>query len=271
MCHVIPVAMSTEELFVAAAKGCLSIGRKSLSVPQSLDLAVQILAVDLGLKPALLYDSNSASADQVHSYLRSLQSSNLVSKSLLTLDLNGNAVIINLVAVRSNMEQLFHNGTVAIIDVCHSLETPTITDPLRGELKSMTHDLLCLLSGLELLKEDEKAYYVGEKSEEWNLCTVFGFLLGFPATYWFDQTKSFENCLAMTPLVVTTASATWQAGRSSHRCCLYSFSIPALLLGEMQPGLESWRICLQERFQQQNILEDLTISQTTVTLPTVCL
>lgn len=271
MCHVIPAAMSTEELFVAAAKGCLSIGRKSLSVPQSLDLAVQILAVDLGLKPALLYDSNSASADQVQSYLRSLQSSKLVSKSLLTLDLNGNAVVINPVAARSNAEQLFHSGNVAIIDVCHSLETPTITNPLRGELKSMTRDLPCLLSGLEQLKEDEKPYYVGEKSEEWNLCTVFGFLLGFPITYWFDHTKSFENCLAMTPLVVTTASATWQAGRSSHRCCLYSFSVPAVLLGEMQPSLESWRICLQERFQQQNILKDLTISQTTVTLPSVCL
>ncbi|XP_044028669.1 UPF0739 protein C1orf74 homolog isoform X1 [Siniperca chuatsi] len=268
---VISAAMSTQELFVAAAHKCLSAGRKSLSVPQSRDLAAQVLAVDLGLKPALLYDSNGASADQVRQYLSSLQSSQLVSKSLLTLDLNGNALIVNPVTVRSNVEQLFHDGNVAVIDVCHSLEKPTIADPLRRELKSMAHDLLLLLRGFEHLTEAEKPHYVGEKSDEWNLCTVFGLLLGYPVTYWFDQTKSFENCLSMTPLIVTTASATWQADTAAHRCCLYSFSVPAVLLKEIQSNLEHWRLCLQERFQQQNVLKDLTVCQSTVILPSVCL
>lgn len=263
--------MSTQELFVAAARKCLSTGRKSLSVPQSLDLAAQVSAVDLGLKPALLYDSNSAGADQVQQYLSSLQSSQLVSKSLLTLDLNGNTLIVNPQTARSYVEQLIHGNNVAVIDICHSLEKPTITDPLRGELRSMTHDLLLLLRGFEELKEAEKPYYVGEKSEEWNLCTVFGLLLGFPVTYWFDQTKSFENCLSMTPLMVTTASATWQADTAGHRCCLYSFSVPAVLLKAVQSNLETWRLCLQERFQQQNILQDLTVCCSTVTLPSVCL
>ncbi|KAF1391733.1 hypothetical protein PFLUV_G00045150 [Perca fluviatilis] len=271
MCDVISAAMSAQELFVAAARKCLSAGRKSLSVPQSLDLAVQVLALDLGLKPALLYDSNGAGADQVQQYLSSLQSSQLVSKSLLTLDLNGNTLIINPLTVRSNVEQLVHDNNVAFIDVCHSLEKPTIAGLLRGELKSMTHDLQLLLRGVEQLKEAEKPHYVGEKSEEWNLCTAFGILLGFPVTYWFDQTKSFENCLSMTPLMVTTASATWQADTAGHRCCLYSFSVPAVLLKAVQSNLENWKLCLQERFQQQNVLKDLTVCQSTVTLPSVCL
>ncbi|XP_037643373.1 UPF0739 protein C1orf74 homolog [Sebastes umbrosus] len=263
--------MSTQELFVAAARKCLAAGRKSLSVPQSLDLAAQVSAVDLGLKPALLYDSNGAGADQVQQYLSSLQSSQLVSKSLLTLDLNGNTLIVNPLTVRSDVEQLCHDNNVAVIDVCHSLEKPTIADPLRAELKSTTRDLLLVLRGFEQLKEAEKPHYVGEKSEEWNLCTVFGLLLGFPVTYWFDQTKSFENCLSMTPLTVTTASATWQADSAAHRCCLYSFSVPAALLTAVQSNLENWRVRLQDRFQQQNVLKDLTVCQTTVTLPSVCL
>lgn len=261
--------MSTQELFVAAARKCLSAGRKSLSVPQSLDLAAQVSAVGLGLKPALLYDSNGAGADQVQRYLSSLQSSQLVSKSLLTLDLNGNSLIVNPLTVRSNVEQLIGDGNVAVIDVCHSLEKPAVADP--HQLKSTAHDLLLLLRGLEHLKEAEKPHYVGEKSEEWNLCTVFGLFLGYPVTYWFDQTKSFENCLSMTPLTVTTASATWQTDTAGHRCCLYSFSVPAVLLKEIQPALENWRLRLQERFQQQNVLKDLTICQSTVTLPSVCL
>lgn len=259
--------MSTQELFVAAARKYLTAGRKSLSVPQSLDLAAQISAVDLGLKPALLYDGNSAGADQVQQYLSSLQSSQLVSKSLLTLDLNENTLIVNPLAVRSHVEQLFHDNNVAVIDVCHSLEKPAVTDPLRGELKSTTHDLLLLLRELEA----DVAHCVGEKSEQWNLCTVFGLLLGYPVTYWFDQTKSFENCLSMTPLVVTTASAIWQADAAGHRCRLYSFSVPADLVKEVQSNLENWRLCLQERFQQQNVLKDLTVCQSTVTLPSVCL
>ncbi|XP_071349946.1 UPF0739 protein C1orf74 homolog [Trachinotus anak] len=263
--------MSSQELFVAAARKSLCIGRKSLSVPQSLDLAAQVSAVDLGLKPALLYDSNSASSEQVQQYLSSLQSSQLVSKSLLTLDLNGNTLIVNPVTVRSNIELTLHDGGVAVIDVCHSLEKPTITDRLRGELKSVIEDLLLLLRGFEQLKEAEKPLYVGEKCEEWNLCTVFGLLLGFPVTYWFNQTKSFENCLSMTPLMVTTAVATWQADTSGHRCCLYSFSVPAVLLKETQANLECWGLRLQEKFQQQNVLKDLSICQNTVTLPSVCL
>ncbi|KAK9528946.1 hypothetical protein VZT92_013073 [Zoarces viviparus] len=259
--------MSTQELFIAAARRCLSAGRKSLSVPQSLDLAAQVSAVDLGLKPALLYDSNSAGADQVQQYLSSLQSSQLVSKSLLTLDLNGNSLIVNTLRVGSNVEQLLHDNNVAVIDICHTLEEPIVADSLRGE----TQDVLLLLRRLEQLKEAEKPHYVGEQSDDWNLCTVFGLLLGFPVTYWFDQTKSFENCLSMTPLIVTTASATWQADSAGHRFCLYSFSFPAVLLKALQSNLEHWRLCLQERFKQQSVLTDLTFCQSTVTLPSVCL
>lgn len=263
--------MSAQELFVASARKCLCVGRKSPSVPQSVDLAVQVLAVDLGLKPALLYDSNSASTEQVRQYLRSLQASQLVSKSLLTLDLNGNTLIFNPATVISNLEQVLHDRSVAVIDVCHSLEKPVIAEPLTAELKSITEDLLLLLKGFEKLREAEEPLYVGEKCDQWNLCTVFGLLLGFPVTYWFDQTKSFENCLSMTPLMVTTAATTWQADAASHTCCLYSFSIPDVLHEETHSNVEYWRLQLQEKFQQQHVLKDLTVCQTTVILPSVCL
>uniref|UniRef100_A0A3Q3N5W4 Zgc:112163 n=1 Tax=Mastacembelus armatus TaxID=205130 RepID=A0A3Q3N5W4_9TELE len=264
-------SMSAQQLYVEAARMRLCVGRKHLSVRQSLDLATQVLAVDLRLKPALLYDSNSASAEQVQQYLSSLQSAQLVSKSLLILDLNGNTFIFNPVTVISNLEQVLHDSCIVVINVCHSLEKPTIADPRRAELKCMTQDLLLLLREFEQLREAEKPLYVGEKCKEWNLCTVFGLLLGYPVIYWFDQTESFENCLSMTPLMVTAAAAVWQAGEVGHRCTLYSFSVPALLHEETRSNLEYWRFCLQERFQQQNVLQDLTICQNTVTLPSVCL
>lgn len=263
-------AMSAEEFFVAAAQKCLSAGRKSLSLPRSLDLAAQVVAVDLGLKPALLYDTNAACAEQVQQYLSALQSARLVSKSLLTLDFNGNVVIANPLAVRPNIEQLF-DSRVAVIDVRHSLDQPALLGTLEGQVKSTAQDLLLVLRDIEQLKGAEKRQFVEEKSKDWNLCTVFGLLLGYPATYWFDQTKSHENCLAMTPLLVTTASAIWQAGATSHRFCLYSFSVPAALLQELQTNLGHWRACLRVGFERQRVLNDLEICQKTVTLPSVCL
>uniref|UniRef100_A0A8C6L4F5 Zgc:112163 n=1 Tax=Nothobranchius furzeri TaxID=105023 RepID=A0A8C6L4F5_NOTFU len=223
----------------------------------SLDLAAHVSAVETGLKPALLHDSNGAcAAAQVQQYLSSLQSLQLVSESLFTLDLNGNSLIINTGAVRSNLERVLCDDSVAVIDVCHSLDQPAVSNSQRGEIKSVMEDLLLLLE---------------QQEEEWNLCAVSGVLLGFPVTYWFDQTESFENCLSMTPLMVITASASWQADGPHHRCCLYSFTLPAALQEETRPKLEDWELRLQERFKQQRILKDLRISQATVSLPSVCL
>ncbi|XP_061689327.1 UPF0739 protein C1orf74 homolog [Syngnathoides biaculeatus] len=264
--------MSTPELFVAAARQCLSIRRKSLSVPQCLDVAAQLSAVDLALKPTLLYDANSAGADQVHRYLRLCQSSQLVSECLVTLDLNGNSLVLNPVEVRSNLERMVHGGGPVVIDVCRSLDEPAVTEPFRAGLKTIAQDLIFLLEGFDAGKEVDQGIYVAERSDDWNLSAVFGLLLGYPATYWFDQTDSFENCLAMTPLTVTTASATWQADDATVRkCCLYSFSIPAVLQKETQSHLEDWKLTLEERFQQQNTLKELTVCQSAVTLPSVCL
>lgn len=268
--------MSPQETFVAAARKCLRVGRKSLSVPQSLNLAGMVLAVDLGLKPALLYDSNGAGSEQVQQYASALQCSQLVSKSILTLDFSGNTLVVNPLSVRRNLEQVLcgsssNSSSVRVIDVRHSLEKPVISDGFTPELQSVTRELLLVLRACEQLTQAEKPLCVEEKCRGWNLCTVFGLLLGYPVTYWFDQTSSFENCLSMTPLMVTTATATWQTGSDDHRCCLFSFSVPAVLLTQTRSDLDSWRLHLQERFQRQSVFKDLVICQNTVTLPSVCL
>ncbi|KAM9800200.1 UPF0739 protein C1orf74 homolog [Syngnathus typhle] len=263
--------MHTRELFLAAARKYLSTRRKSFSIPQSLDVAAQLLAVDLALKPALLYDANSASGEQVHHYLRSCQSSQLVSDSLITLDLNGNSLIVNPVATRSNLEKVLRNGGPAVIDVSHSLEKPAIIESVRAGLKNIAQDLLFCLRGFDAGKDVDKSISVAHGSDEWNLSAVFGLLLGYPAIYWFEQSESFENCLSMTPLTVTKATATWAADATSHKSCLYSFSIPAILQNESLSSLEEWKLGLQERFQEQNILKELNVCQSAVTLPSVCL
>lgn len=263
--------MALQDLFVAASRKCLRVGKKPFSVSLSLDLAVQVLAVDLGLKPALLYDINTASAEQVQHYLSSLQSAQLVSKSLLTLVVSGDTLIVNPAVTISNLEQLLIRRTVAVMDVCHSREQPVITDIKRGDLKDMIQDLLDHLAEFGQRPEVNSPLVIGELSETWNLCTLFGILLGYPATYWFDQKRSFENCLTMTPLVVTKAMVTWQTGVEGHRSYLYSFSIPEVMKAETLSVLDDWNLRLQQRFQQQTVFSGLSVSRETVILPSVAL
>ncbi|KAM4582123.1 UPF0739 protein C1orf74 homolog [Fundulus diaphanus] len=263
--------MSARDLFVSAARDSLRSGRKRLSVSQSLDLAAQVSAVDLGLKPALLYDSNGASAQQLQRYLGSLRSLRLASDSLLALDLNGNGLIVNAGALRLNVEQMTRHGGPAVVDASASLEKPVVSGAQRGRLKGLAADLLLLLEEFQRLGEADEPLCVGEKAEDWNLCTAFGLLLGYPVSYWFDQAESFENCLSMTPLVAVAASAAWRADGVAHTFCLYSFSVPAALQEETRSELEDWRVRLQERFELQGVMKDLRISQSTVTLPSICL
>lgn len=264
-------AMSTQELLVAAARKCLRAGRKSLSITQSLDLAAQVCAVNLGLKPSLLYDINSASAEQLQEYLSSLQSLQLVSNSLLVMSLSGNCFIVNPGSLKTNIQRVLHDSSVTVVDVCHSLESPTIANLQTCKLVNVGQKLLILLEEFQRLEEAEKPLYVGEESEDWNLCSVFGLLLGYPVIYWFDQTVGFENCISMTPLIVITASAAFQTDATTHRCGLYSFSFPAALLEETQSSLQNWKLGLQEIFEQQDVLKDLSLSQSPITLPSLCL
>lgn len=261
----------TQEIVVAAAKKCLSTRRKSLSLSKMLDLFTQVLAVDLGLKPALLYDSNCSSSEQVQQYLSSLQSLQLVSKSLFTLDLNGNSLIINKESALFHINEILSGiSCVGVVDVSQSLKMPVLFEQLREEFINMMRKLQLLIQGFKQC-DDCKPLYVGEQCEDWNLCTIFGLLLGYPVTYWFDQSKSYENCLTMTTLMVTTASATWVMDGGNHTSCLYSFSVPADLFPKTQTLLKNWNSRLKERFKKQHVLGNLTICQTSVTLASVCL
>ncbi|KAJ7999786.1 hypothetical protein DPEC_G00198040 [Dallia pectoralis] len=270
-------AMASSEVFVAAARKHLRARKKHLADTVCLSLAAQVLAVDLGLKPALLYDSNTASAEQVHNYLKSLQTAQLVSQSLQTVVLSDNSLIVNPSLTIKNLKELLTRRTVTVVDVCHSLEQPVITELQWKVISDMILTLLDHMNQFGQHLEMGSSPHCIERihCESWNLCTLFGILLGYPSTYWFDQSRSFENCLAMTPLVVTRAVASWQAGsvavEEGHTYCLYSFSTPEVLYAETQPVLDNWTTQLQECFQQQTVFSGLSVTRSTVTLPSVAL
>ncbi|XP_017596588.1 PREDICTED: UPF0739 protein C1orf74 homolog, partial [Corvus brachyrhynchos] len=106
---------------------------------------------------------------------------------------------------------------------------------------------------------------------DWNLCTVAGVLLGYPAVYTFASAEGAENCLALTPLRVFTAQASCPRIKDGLRVQIYSFSVPESLCAELREVLDAWCEELKEAFSAQDDFVDLCISSEVVSLPAVAL
>ncbi|XP_010135993.1 PREDICTED: UPF0739 protein C1orf74 homolog, partial [Buceros rhinoceros silvestris] len=105
----------------------------------------------------------------------------------------------------------------------------------------------------------------------WNLCTVVGVLLGYPAVYTFAVEDGAENCLALTPLRVFTVQASCPRIRDGLRIQIYSFSIPESLCVELKEVLDAWSYELKAAFSAQNDFVDLCVASEVVSLPAVAL
>ncbi|XP_030632461.1 UPF0739 protein C1orf74 homolog [Chanos chanos] len=264
--------MASPDIFTRAAQQFLCSGtkKKRLCPSACVDLAAQVLAVDAGLKPALLYDTNAASPEQIQLYLDALQTAGRLSKALRTVSIDDNSFVVNPALEVSHMEDLLKSRSLVVIDVCPQREKPGVTD-FNSEMEDMVTAMLEYFKDLNDAGSARNGDLDKELYQSWNLCTLFGVLLGYPVSYWFDQTRGFENCLSMTPLVVTKVWVTWRADTVSHRCCLYSFSVPEELWSDAQSQVDRWTQGLSDRIRRQAAFTELSVSMTTVTLPAVTL
>lgn len=268
---LLPDRMSapSPQLLVAAAQQTLGMGKRR-GPPRAvcLHLAGEILAVARGLKPALLYDCNGAGASELQSYLEELQGLGFLTKGLHILEIGGNSMIVRPEHVCQHLEQVLL-GTITFVDVSSSQPHPSIhsLDQLQ-DLKSLIAEIITHLQGLQ--KDLSLAVSRSRlHSSDWNLCTVFGILLGYPVPYTFHLNQGDDNCLALTPLRVFTARISWLLGQPP--VLLYSFSVPESLFPALRDILNTWEKDLRTRCRTQNDFADLSISSEIVTLPAVAL
>lgn len=263
--------MVSADVFISSAQKFLCCGRKKRQIPRSscLDMAVQIIAVDLGLKPAVLYDLNGACAEQIQRYVSSLKDAGVLTTTLQIFSINGNCLVVNLNLMKEHLSEALRKKSFLVVDVCPWEDQPSLT-VMDSSTERMVKDVLDLIMD----KEDQcpSVSVVGEELYDcWNLCTLFGILLGYPASYWFDQAQSFENSLGMTPLVVNKVWVCWPVCDTKHNSCLYSFSVPEVLWAEVETSIKNWVDHLRSRFSKQTVLTELSISKETVILPSVAL
>lgn len=260
-------------LLIAAAQRHLGTGKKKNYFPPSisLNLATEILAVDCGLKPAFLYDHSTAGIVPLRNFLQELQLIGWIKHHVHLLDIVDNIIVVNLENAVLNLESALHRNAVAFVDASTGQTSPTVCEPCHSE--EIKEHVFELLSHLTLFRNGEPGTVsVGAiNCQEWNLCTIFGVLLGYPASYWFDTRKGFENCLALTPLRVFSADVSCLKISDSMRFQVYSFSVPEELHHCLREYLISWNENLKNAFSKQNCFANLSVSSRLTVLTAVAL
>ncbi|KAM6166748.1 UPF0739 protein C1orf74 homolog [Erethizon dorsatum] len=257
------------QLLVAAAQQTLGVGkRKGPSRAICLHLAGEVLAVARGLKPAVLYDYNCAGALALQGYLEELQRLGLLNPGLHVLEIGENSLIVSPKHACQHLEQVLL-GTIALVDVSSSHPHPSLCSPdqlqdLKVFVAEITMHLQELQRNLSLGVSPSRLH-----SSHWNLCTVFGLLLGYPVSYTFHLNQGNDNCLALTPLRVFSVHTSWLPGQPP--VLLYSFSVPENLFSNLRHILNAWEKDLRTRFRTQDDFADLSITSEIVTLPAVAL
>ncbi|XP_054836477.1 UPF0739 protein C1orf74 homolog [Eublepharis macularius] len=256
---------------IAAAQHHLRAGKKGLSRSTSLKLAGEILAVAASLKPAFLYDYNLARCPQILSYIQQLQTISELGCQLHVLSIADNILIINLDMMVQWLDTVLLNNNIFFIDVSAARTCPGFCD--TADVGSILEHISEILNHLKALAADTSQVVSSSAvfSAEWNLCTLFGVLLGYPAAYSFPAPKSFENCLSLAPLKVFTVQATFCKISNDLRIRLYSFSVPENLYSDMKTRIDDWCENLKDASRSQKDFSDLCITTEVVTLEAVAL
>lgn len=268
-----PAALPVSVLVAAAreAQGAVPGAgrRRRLPAARALHAAGEVLAVAAGLKPALLWDCGAAGPAELRRYLCRLREAGLAPGRLHVLGMGGSALVLRPGPVLRRLAAVLRARPAPFVDVSAGPRGPALCGPAQA--RAVHRHLAALLGHL---RDAEGASADSVTASEvipsgWNLCTVAGVLLGYPAVYTFAE--GAENCLALTPLRVFTAQACCPRIKDGLSVQIYSFSVPESLCTELKDVLDAWCEQLREAFSAQSDFVDLCISSEVVSLPAVAL
>ncbi|XP_062451070.1 UPF0739 protein C1orf74 homolog, partial [Rhea pennata] len=244
--------------------------RRRLAAARALQLAGEVLAVAAGLKPALLYDCGPAEAEQLRDYLGRLREAGLDPGRLHLLSVAGSVLVLHPGRAAQRLEAVLRARPAPFLDVSVGRAQPELCG--ASAARTITGYLSTLLAHLKTAEATAGPISSSEIcSADWNLCTIFGVLLGYPVAYTFSVEDGFENCLALMPLRVFTVQASCRRIREDLAVQIYSFSIPENLYPEMKEMVDAWYSNLKDSFSTQDDFANLCISSEVVTLTAVAL
>ncbi|XP_054930898.1 UPF0739 protein C1orf74 homolog [Dermacentor andersoni] len=141
---------------------------------------------------------------------------------------------------------------VKFVDVSAGLRSPNALASPPAGVRGMLSSLKRRLADVAASPCRSDVFVDLEPADgEWNLCTAFGVLLGYPVVYWFEGGADAGNCLAMEELNVVRVRSAPTAGRrdvargtassaAGMEDDVYSFSFPVALGADLRPHVDAW-------------------------------
>ncbi len=262
------------------------------SAKQHRKIALDILCVDVGIKPAFLFDYACIAREVMENFIKDLHTDSLIRNKLQLLEMNRSGDIF---ICHPDFDVMIRNGiqSMKFVDVSSHLNQPQFVE--SGVETSLHESFSQVCSAV--VKCDGIKYHGIDLSEDTNMTSMFGCLLGYPAVYWYhvgtprdpaqdthgaratEDTRGAsaqgENCLAMEPLVNVQVTCTVNpdclTGEDELQHVLWSFSYPACLQSDLSEVVRSWFSQVQQRVKKQNMFENVKMCEEHVTLLAVAL
>lgn len=247
-------------------------------------LIMDLMAVDLGLKPAYLYDIGNPAAGSLVTLLEHLHQARLITHCLNVVELGSDLIIVNVAEVHKLSENLISLDLI-LIDVSGSNRKPKKLGVGDGDLEKSN----VYYYGGEHVNEIKKCFrYILEKLDiskvskvdtlvTCNLTSLFGTLLGYPVIYWFSTDgRNQDNCLAGEQLTCVKVCVKLKINSPpKHNLCkdhvLYSFSYPTELEHYYLPLVDKWIKDISDRVHKDNYFCMALVDKNICVLDAVCL
>ena len=225
---------------------------------------LDIKAVDVGIKPAYLYDIGLPVSHKLHSFISELLGDSLVSNLVSIVEIGMDCFIVNSESVKTIQESLSQNELgIKIVDITNDanskiFDNKTILAELHAAVKDIAGNLM----------SDRVQIYSLTDTVQCNRTSLFGILLGYPTVYWFDESKNeTHNYLSLVPLCCIQITASVAVGMdcsTDHKIethHLYSFSYPVGNNDALKGVVDEWFETLKLKCKD-TIFEDLSFNRT---------
>lgn len=234
-----------------------------------------LLSILKHAKPSYLWDICQPTADLIQSFTRKVSAMCGAGRDLFhILQLEEDMVVCDLDRLFDYLQRVLSAQNIPIVDVSSTRAEPAFLpawpSSIGAMLSSLTSQLGAILSSANSSGDRRRTWNI-ETGPDWNLCTAFGFLLGFPVIYWFSGDSTASNCLALQQLCAVKVHcrkrSLYDGATESDSHPVYSFSFPLALKDKLDAHVSRWFEGLSQRCSRLQ----LTVTKETFQLPHVAL
>lgn len=272
-------------LYKDRVKACIRQHLPKCCVKFAGDIAVNVVAVDRGLKPSFLFDYAFVSTNVMANFVENLYQESLILNLLDVVSISDHILVTRFSSLIDHLHDTCegYERKNVLIDVSKHLKDPEI----MGDSDCERVITSCLDSIKCAEVNSEKQCRIVKLSEEHNATTLFGLLLGYPVIYWYSsENTDTGNCLDMVPIRVIKVFSVLDEGEShKHNSSIktklnhsvnerqlhsiYSWSYPNEFKTQCQKYVDGWQQNLHSIASKQISANSLLFKDEVVSLPVV--